>query len=91
MPDRATGCDYGKKLKDDRVPDVAAVYEWMDGAKMKTFEYGGLKITRVDPVVRNTFDTAWLKKELPDLYEKHMKSTTTAGTVRVTVNEEFNA
>lgn len=80
-----------KKLKDDRVPDMAAVYEWMEGAKMKTFEYGGLKITRVDPIVRNTFDTAWLKRELPDLYEKHMKSTTIAGTVRVTVNEEFNA
>ena len=51
-----------------------------------TSRYSGklYNISYVEPSVRTGLDSARLKEELPDVYEKYLKTTNVAGTIKVT-------
>ena len=63
------------------------LYDLMKKNHIKTFTGSRIKLTRVLPVKSKTFDSKTFKEENPDLYEKYMKESEKAGTLRVTVIE----
>ncbi len=63
------------------------LYDLMKKNNIKTFTGSRIKLTRVLPVKSKTFDSKTFKEENPDLYEKYMKESEKAGTIRVTVIE----
>lgn len=63
------------------------LYDLMKKNNIKTFTGSRIKLTRVLPVKSKTFDSKTFKEENPDLYEKYMKESEKAGTLRVTVIE----
>lgn len=73
------------KLKALRDVLYGKLYESLSGAKIKSLDRGAYKVTVVAPSVRESIDSARLKKELPEIAEKYSKVSEVKGGVRVTV------
>lgn len=59
--------------------------EAMDKYGIKKFENDILKVTYVEPTTRTSIDSARLKKELPAIAEKYIKTSHVKGSVRIEV------
>ena len=78
-----------KEAKGKRQEMYAMLFDFMEENEIKTFDFADGRITRVDPYDRKTFDSGWLMKNMPALWSQHLKSATIAGTVRVTLSDEY--
>lgn len=63
----------------------------MENNKVENFENDIIKITYVKPSSRTTLDTAKIKEEAPEVYEKFSKVSEVKASVRIKVKEIENA
>ena len=74
------------KLLKDMVDSVKTVlYGTMEKEGIKTVDRGKLKITYVAPSCRTSVDSKKLEKEEPEIYKKYVKTTTVAGSIKITL------
>ena len=74
------------KLLKDMVDSVKTVlYGTMEKEGIKTVDRGNLKITYVAPSSRISVDSKKLEKEEPEIYKKYIKTTTVAGSIKITL------
>ena len=74
------------KLLEDMVDSVKTVlYGTMEKEGIKTVDRGNLKITYVAPSSRTSVDSKKLEKEDPETYKKYVKTTTVAGSIKITL------
>ena len=74
------------KLLKDMVDSVKTVlYGTMEKEGIKTVDRGNLKITYVAPSSRISVDSKKLEKEDPETYKKYVKTTTVAGSIKITL------
>ena len=74
------------KLLKDMVDSVKTVlYGTMEKEGVKTVDRGNLKITYVAPSCRTSVDSKKLEKEEPEIYKKYVKTTTVAGSIKITL------
>ena len=74
------------KLLKDMVDSVKTVlYGTMEKEGIKTVDRGNLKITYVAPSCRTSVDSKKLEKEDPETYKKYVKTTTVAGSIKITL------
>lgn len=74
------------KLLKDMVDSVKTVlYGTMEKEGIKTVDRGNLKITYVAPSSRTSVDSKKLEKEEPEIYKKYVKTTTVAGSIKITL------
>ena len=71
------------KEKVDKVKGI--LYDTMGKEGVKTVDRGKLKITYVAPSSRTSVDSKKLEKEEPEIYEKYVKTTTVAGSIKITL------
>lgn len=77
------------KLLKDMVDSVKTVlYDTMEKEGIKTVDRGNLKITYVAPNCRTSVDSKKLEKEDPETYKKYVKTTTVAGSIKITLMGE---
>ena len=77
------------KLLKDMVDSVKTVlYGTMEKEGVKTVDRGNLKITYVAPSCRTSVDSKKLEKEEPEIYKKYVKTTTVAGSIKITLMGE---
>ena len=77
------------KLLKDMVDSVKTVlYGTMEKEGIKTVDRGNLKITYVAPSSRTSVDSKKLQKEEPEIYKKYVKTTTVAGSIKITLMGE---
>lgn len=78
------------KLKTLREQDVAvraAIKEAMEKNNVKKFESDNLTITYIAPGVRKGLDATKLKFEAPGIYDKYVKETPVAASIRIKIKE----
>ena len=74
------------KLLKDMVDSVKTVlYGTMEKEGIKTVDRGNLKITYVAPSSRTSVDSKKLEKEDPEIFKKYAKTTTVAGSIKITL------
>ena len=71
------------KEKVDKVKEI--LYGTMEKEGIKTVDRGNLKITYVSPSCRTSVDSKKLEKEEPEIYKKYVKTTTVAGSIKITL------
>ena len=71
------------KEKVDKVKEI--LYGTMEKEGVKTVDRGDLKITYVAPSSRTSVDSNKLEKEEPEIYKKYVKTTTVAGSIKITL------
>lgn len=71
------------KEKVDKVKET--LYSTMEKEGVKTVDRGKLKITYVAPSCRTSVDSKKLEKEDPETYKKYVKTTTVAGSIKITL------
>ena len=71
------------KEKVDKVKEI--LYGTMEKEGIKTVDRGNLKITYVAPSCRTSVDSKKLEKEEPEIYKKYVKTTTVAGSIKITL------
>ena len=71
------------KEKVDKVKEI--LYGTMEKEGVKTVDRGKLKITYVAPSSRTSVDSKKLEKEEPEIYKKYIKTTTVAGSIKITL------
>ena len=71
------------KEKVDKVKEI--LYGTMEKEGVKTVDRGNLKITYVAPSTRTSVDSKKLQKEEPEIYKKYVKTTTVAGSIKITL------
>ena len=77
------------KLMKDKVDKVKEIlYGTMEKEGVKTVDRGNLKITYVGPSSRTSVDSKKLEKEEPEIFKKYVKTTTVAGSIKITLMEE---
>lgn len=77
------------KLMKEKVDKVKEnLYGTMEKEGIKTVDRGKLKITYVAPSTRVSVDSKKLQKEEPEIYKKYVKTTTVAGSIKITLMEE---
>ena len=74
------------KEKVDKVKEI--LYGTMEKEGIKTVDRGNLKITYVAPSCRTSVDSKKLEKEEPEIYKKYVKTTTVAGSIKITLMGE---
>ena len=74
------------KEKADKVKGI--LYDTMGKEGVKTVDRGKLKITYVAPSTRVSVDSKKLQKEEPEIYKKYVKTTTVAGSIKITLMGE---
>jgi predicted phage-related endonuclease len=60
----------------------------MEKHNVKKFESKGLTITYIAPTVRKSIDSKKLKEEAPGVYDKYVKASPVASSIRIKLNEE---
>ena len=74
------------KEKVDKVKET--LYSTMKKEGVKTVDRNKLKITYVAPSTRVSVDSKKLQKEEPEIYKKYVKTTTVAGSIKITLMGE---
>ena len=73
-------------LMKEKVDSVKKVlYDTMGKEGVKTVDRNKLKITYVAPSSRTSVDSKKLEKEEPEIYKKYVKTTTVAGSIKITL------
>lgn len=78
-------CTQKKKLEEQEKKMKESLQNAMEQYGVKKFENEVISVTYVAPTVRNTIDSAKLKKELPDVASKYNKQSNVSASVRITV------
>lgn len=60
----------------------------MEENDIKKIDTGDIIITRVLPTKRTSVDSAKLKKELPDVFDKYSKVSNVKGSIRIKIKEQ---
>ena len=77
------------KVLEDKVGKIQDIlYDTMGKEGVKTVDRGKLKITYVAPSTRVSVDSKKLQKEEPEIYNKYVKTTTVAGSIKITLMGE---
>ena len=71
------------KEKVDKVKET--LYSTMEKEGVKTVDRNKMKITYVAPSTRVSVDSKKLQKEEPEIYKKYVKTTTVAGSIKITL------
>lgn len=74
------------KEKVDKVKET--LYSTMGKEGVKTVDRGKLKITYVAPSTRVSVDSKKLQEKEPEIYKKYVKTTTVAGSIKITLMGE---
>ena len=78
--------EYELNLMKEKVDKVKKnLYGTMEKEGIKTVDRGKLKITYVAPSTRTSVDSKKLEKEEPEIYKKYVKTTTVAGSIKITL------
>ena len=81
--------EYELNLMKEKVDKVKKnLYGTMEKEGIKTVDRGNLKITYVAPTSRTSVDSKKLEKEEPEIYKKYVKTTTVAGSIKITLMGE---
>ena len=81
--------EYELNLMKEKVDKVKKnLYGTMEKEGIKTVDRGKLKITYVAPSTRTSVDSKKLQKEEPEIYKKYVKTTTVAGSIKITLMGE---
>ena len=74
------------KVLEDKVGKIQDIlYDTMGKEGVKTVDRGKLKITYVAPSTRVSVDSKKLQKEEPEICKKYVKTTTVAGSIKITL------
>lgn len=77
------------KVLEDKVGKIQDIlYDTMGKEGVKTVDRGKLKITYVAPSTRVSVDSKKLQKEEPEIYNKYVKTTNVAGSIKITLMGE---
>lgn len=76
-----------KSLKERQDTLKQGLYALMEQNNVKSWTGSRVKITRVLPQKKKSLDSKLLKSEMPEVYEKYLKETESAGSLRITVND----
>lgn len=76
-----------KSLKERQDTLKQGLYALMEQNNVKSWTGSRVKITRVLPQKKKSLDSKALKAEMPDVYEKYLKESESAGSLRITVND----
>ena len=71
------------KEKVDKIKET--LYGTMGKEGIKTVDRGKLKITYVAPSTRTSVDSKKLQEKEPEIYKKYVKTTTVAGSIKITL------
>ena len=74
-----------KKLEEKEKEMRAQLVKAMEQYGVKKFESDSVTFTYIAPTVRNTIDSAKLKKEMPDVAAKYMKTSNVSASVKIEV------
>ena len=74
------------KEKVDKVKEI--LFGTMEKEGIKTVDRGKLKITYVAPSTRTSVDSKKLQEKEPEIYKKYVKTTTVAGSIKITLMGE---
>lgn len=74
-----------KKLEEKEKEMRAQLVKAMEQYGVKKFESDSVTFTYTAPTVRNTIDSAKLKKEMPDVAAKYMKTSNVSASVKIEV------
>ena len=78
--------EYELNILKEKVDKVKGIlYDTMGKEGVKTVDRGKLKITYVAPSCRTSVDSKKLEKEDPETYKKYVKTTTVAGSIKITL------
>lgn len=80
-------CVQKKKLEEQEKAMKESLQKAMEQYGVKKFENEVISVTYVAPTVRNSIDSAKLKKELPDIAKKYNKQSKVSASVRISVKE----
>ena len=73
------------KIKERQAELKEGLYKIMTDSDIKSFRGSKILLTRVLPVESDIFDSARFKKENPELFEKYLKKSKRAGSLRITI------
>lgn len=73
-----------KRMQDRQKTLKEGLYALMEENNIKSWTGAKVKLTRVLPTKKVTFDSKTFKADHPDLYEKYSKESTSAGSLRIT-------
>lgn len=76
-----------KKIEDEVKKGKEKLYELMDAVGLKSFHTNKIIINKIAPGKRISVDSAKLKKEEPEIYEKYTKTSNIKGYVKITVRK----
>lgn len=74
-----------KKIEDQEKEMRAQLVKAMEQYGVKKFESDSVTFTYTAPTVRNSIDSVKLKKELPDVAAKYMKTSNVSASVKIEV------
>lgn len=77
-----------KAAKERQEQLKAGLYHLMEQYDKKNWTGSKVKLTRVLPTKKQTFDSKAFKEKYPDLYKEFVKESTTAGSLRITLTGE---
>ena len=78
--------EYELNLMKEKVDKVKKnLYGTMEKEGIKTVDRGKLKITYVAPSTRTSVDSKKLQEKEPEIYKKYVKTTTVAGSIKITL------
>ena len=81
--------EYELNLMKEKVDKVKKnLYGTMEKEGIKTVDRGKLKITYVAPSTRTSVDSKKLQEKEPEIYKKYVKTTTVAGSIKITLMGE---
>lgn len=78
-------CTQKKKLEEQEKQMKESLQNAMEQYGVKKFENEVIAVTYVAPFVKNSIDSAKLKKEHPDIAEKYNKQSNVSASVRIKV------
>ena len=76
-----------KQIEDQEKEMRAQLMKAMEQYGVKKFESDSVTFTYTAPTVRNSIDSTKLKKELPDVAAKYMKTSNVSASVKIEVKE----
>jgi len=74
-----------KELQDRQKTLKEGLYSLMEEAGVKSWTGSKVKLTRVLPTTKTSFDSKAFKEAHPDLFKEFSKESTSAGSLRITV------
>lgn len=72
-----------KEIKEQQTKLKTNLLEAMETYGVKKWDNEIMTVTYTEPTTRNTVDSAKLKKELPDVFSKYIKTSKVASSIRI--------